>query len=237
MITANSQAERIMDWQAVVTQLDLAGHAVLPRLLEAAACADLRGCYADRGRFRSRIVMQRHNFGRGEYQYFAEPLPQQVQRLRQEIYALLAPLANRWAEALGEAARFPASLAEFRERCHAAGQTRPTPLLLRYGAGDYNCLHQDLYGAVHFPLQLIVLLNQPGEDFGGGELVLVEQRPRMQSRPQVLALGRGDAAIIATRYRPAQGARGIYRLNLRHGVSRVDWGERHALGVIFHDAE
>ena len=139
---------------------------------------------------------------------------------------------RRWAKP-----RASRRLAEFRERCHAAGQTRPTPLLLRYGAGDYNCLHQDLYGAVHFPLQLIVLLNQPGEDFGGGELVLVEQRPRMQSRPQVLALGRGDAAIIATRYRPAQGARGIYRLNLRHGVSRVDWGERHALGVIFHDAE
>jgi len=237
MMAADRQTERIMDWQAVVTQLDLAGHAVLPRLLDDAACAELRGCYAQSGRFRSRIVMQRHNFGRGEYQYFAEPLPERVQRLRQEIYARLAPLANRWAEALGEAARFPASLAEFRERCHAAGQTRPTPLLLRYGAGDYNCLHQDLYGAVHFPLQLIVLLNQPGEDFGGGELVLVEQRPRMQSRPQVLALGRGDAAIIATRYRPAQGARGIYRLNLRHGVSRVDWGERHTLGVIFHDAE
>ncbi len=225
-----------MDWQATGAALDLEGHAVLPRLLDAAGCAELRGYYAESGRFRSRVVMQRHNFGRGEYQYFAEPLPEAVLRLRGEIYPWLAPLANRWAERLGEASRFPASLAQFREQCRAAGQARPTPLLLRYGAGDYNCLHQDLYGAVHFPLQVIVLLSEPGEDFGGGELVLVEQRPRMQSRPQVLPLRRGDAAIIATRHRPAQGTRGTYRLNLRHGVSRVDWGERFALGIIFHDA-
>ena len=223
-------------WPAVHTMLDRDGCAVLPQLLDAAACAGLKALYADPARFRSRVVMQRHNFGSGEYQYFADPLPGPVQELRETIYVQLAPLANRWAERLKLPLRYPESLPAFRAQCRAAGQTRPTPLLLRYGAGDYNCLHQDLYGAVYFPLQLIVLLSQPGEDFGGGELVLVEQRPRMQSRPQVLNLRRGDAAIIATQYRPVQGAHGGYRVALRHGVSRVEWGERFALGVIFHDA-
>jgi uncharacterized protein len=223
-------------WPAVHTMLERDGCAVIPQLLDPSTCAGLRALYPEPKRFRSRIVMQRHNFGSGEYQYFAEPLPDPVQQLRQTVYPQLAPLANLWAKRLKLGLDYPDSLTEFRAQCHAAGQTRPTPLLLRYGAGDYNCLHQDLYGAVYFPLQLIVLLSQPGEDFGGGELVLVEQRPRMQSRPQVLNLRRGDAAIIATQYRPVQGRRGGYRVALRHGVSRVDWGERYALGVIFHDA-
>jgi len=223
-------------WPLTHTALDRDGSAVLPGLLDPAACAQLRACYDEGERFRSRVIMQRHGFGQGEYQYFAEPLPALVRQLREALYPRLAPLANSWAQRLGEERRYPDSLREFRAQCHAAGQTRPTPLLLRYRAGDYNCLHQDLYGSVYFPLQLIVLLSQPGEDFDGGELVLVEQRPRMQSRPQVLSLRRGDAAVIATDHRPAQGARGWYRLKLRHGVSRIERGERHTLGVIFHDA-
>lgn len=223
-------------WASVHAMLDRDGCAVLPQLLDAAACAQLRAFYSETARFRSRVVMQRHNFGSGEYQYFADPLPQPVQGLRDTVYTHLAPLADRWMERLKRPLRYPERLDQFRAQCRAAGQARPTPLLLRYGAGDYNCLHQDLYGAVYFPLQLIVLLSQPGEDFGGGELVLVEQRPRMQSRPRVLNLRRGDAAVIATQYRPVQGAQGGYRVAMRHGVSRVDWGERYALGVIFHDA-
>jgi hypothetical protein len=227
---------RHQDWPAIHAALDRDGCARLPRLLDAEQCAGLRRCYAESERFRSRVIMQRHGFGQGEYQYFAEPLPALVQRLREALYPRLAPLANAWAQRLGEATPYPDTLERFRAQCHAAGQTRPTPLLLRYRAGDYNCLHQDLYGSVYFPLQVIVLLNQPGEDFDGGELVLVEQRPRMQSRPQVLPLRRGDAAVIATDHRPAQGARGWYRLKLRHGVSRIERGERHTLGIIFHDA-
>jgi hypothetical protein len=224
------------DWDTAHAALDRDGCAVLPGLLDGAACAALRDCYAQGRLFRSRIVMQRHGFGRGEYQYFAEPLPAPVARLRQSLYPRLAPLANQWAQRLGEPQRYPGTLEKFRDRCHAAGQTRPTPLLLRYGPGDYNCLHQDLYGSLYFPLQVIVLLSRPGADFGGGELVLVEQRPRMQSRPQVLSLRQGDAAVIATDHRPAQGTRGWYRLKLRHGVSRVAHGERYTLGLIFHDA-
>ena len=178
----------------------------------------------------------RHGFGRGEYQYFRDPLPTLVQQLRETIYPQLAPVANRWAEQLRQPQRFPPTHAGFREQCHAAGQTRPTPLLLRYGAGDYNCLHQDLYGALAFPLQVVVLLSEPGSDFDGGEHVLVEQRPRMQSRPQVIPLRRGDAAIFAVNHRPVSGARGAYRVALRHGVSRVQRGERTTLGIIFHDA-
>ncbi len=228
--------ERITDWPAVHAALDRDGCALLPGLLDAASCETLRAYYPDGGRFRSRVVMQRHGFGRGEYQYFAEPLPDPVRQLREALYPRLAPLANQWAQRLNGTARYPDRLDQFREQCHAAGQTRPTPLLLRYSAGDYNCLHQDLYGSLYFPLQVIVLLSEPGEDFGGGELVLVEQRPRMQSRPQVLSLRRGDAAVIATDHRPAQGARGWYRLKLRHGVSRIERGERYTLGIIFHDA-
>jgi uncharacterized protein len=225
------------DWMRAHEELDRDGVTHIPRLLGASDCAALQACYGDSDRFfRSRVVMQRHGFGRGEYQYFCDPLPPLVQLLREAIYPHLAPVANRWAEQLRQPQRFPPSHAEFREQCHAAGQTRPTPLLLRYGAGDYNCLHQDLYGALVFPLQVVVLLSEPGRDFDGGELVLVEQRPRMQSRPQVISLRRGDAAIFAVNHRPVTGARGACRVALRHGVSRLHRGERYTLGIIFHDA-
>ncbi len=217
-------------------QLDASGVAIVPGLLTAAQCAALRKLYDDRDRFRSRVVMERHNFGRGEYQYFAEPLPKVVQSLRTRMYALLAPVANAWADALGETRRFPDTLDGFRARCRDVGQTKPTPLLLKYGPGDYNCLHQDLYGELSFPLQLVVLLSEPGKDFEGGELVVVEQRPRMQSRAQVVPLQQGDGAIFAVHHRPAMGKRGPYRVNLRHGASTIRRGERFALGVIFHDA-
>jgi uncharacterized protein len=220
----------------VKAELDASGVAVLPNLLNAAECDALRQMYAEGPRFRSRVVMERHNFGRGEYQYFADPLPKLVQSLRERFYAQLAPVANAWSEALGESPRFPPTLAEFRSQCHELGQTRPTPLLLKYGPGDYNCLHQDLYGDLSFPLQLVVLLSAPGKDFEGGEFVVVEQRPRMQSRVQVVPLAQGDAAIFAVHHRPARGTRGTYRVNLRHGASTVRAGERYALGVIFHDA-
>ena len=180
--------------------------------------------------------MQSHGFGRGEYRYFAYPLPGMVQALRGAFYLRLAPIANRWHEALGNAHRFPVDHAAFLKRCHEAAQNRPTPLMLQYGAGDYNCLHQDLYGEHVFPLQVIVLLSAPGRDFEGGELVLTEQRPRMQSRPSVLPLACGDAAIIAVHHRPVQGTRGVYKVNLRHGVSKIRSGQRQTLGVIFHDA-
>jgi uncharacterized protein len=225
-----------VDWPAVRASLDADGVAVLPRLLGAAQCAGLRAMYADAARFRSRIVMARHNFGRGEYQYFDDPLPALVAGLRETLYAGLAELANRWAGRLREPHRYPPAHAQFRAQCQAAGQTRPTPLLLRYGAGDYNCLHQDLYGELAFPLQAAVLLSEPGRDFDGGEFILVEQRPRMQSRPRVVPLRQGDAAIFAVHQRPVAGARGDYRVNLRHGVSEIRGGERYALGVIFHDA-
>lgn len=225
-----------MDWNAVRAALDADGVAVIPRLLEPLQCRALRELYAQTDRFRSRIVMERYQFGRGEYQYFAEPLPPTVSALRRSIYAELAPLANRWMQRLREERRFPDCHAEFLRQCHAAGQTRPTPLLLRYRAGDYNCLHQDLYGELSFPLQTVVLLSAPGEEFDGGELVLVEQRPRMQSRPRVIPLQQGDAAIFAVHHRPVTGTRGDYRVNLRHGVGDVHRGERYTLGVIFHDA-
>jgi uncharacterized protein len=224
------------DWSAAHAALDRDGCALLPRLLDTATCRELRTHYAESERFRSRVIMQRHGFGRGEYQYYANPLPGLIQQLRETLYPRLAPLANEWAQRLGEDLRYPGTLEQFCAQCHAAGQTRPTPLLLRYRPGDYNCLHQDLYGSLYFPLQAIVLLSEPEEEFDGGELVLVEQRPRMQSRPQVLRLRQGDAAVIATDHRPAQGSRGWYRLKLRHGVSRLERGERYTLGIIFHDA-
>ena len=196
----------------------------------------MAGLYDEGDRFRSRVVMARHGFGRGEYQYFAYPLPDLVAGLRGAFYARLAPVANRWNEAMGIAARYPADHAAFLQRCHAAGQTRPTPLLLRYGSGDYNCLHQDLYGEHVFPLQVAVLLSEPGEAFEGGEFVLTEQRPRMQSRAHVVPLRRGDAVAFAVHHRPARGSRGVYRTVLRHGVSALRSGRRHTLGVIFHDA-
>jgi uncharacterized protein len=231
-------AQRIaaVEWNAVGTALDADGVAVVPGLLSAAQTAQLAAVYDEPDRFRSRVVMQRHRFGRGEYQYFAYPLPPLVQELRERMYAQLAPFANAWAERLATGLSFPPQLDAYLRRCHAAGQSLPTPLLLRYGEGDYNCLHQDLYGAHVFPLQVVILLSEPETDFDGGELVLVEQRPRAQSIARVVGLGRGDAAIIATHDRPQHGARGWYRVNLRHGVSRVHRGRRCTAGIIFHDA-
>jgi hypothetical protein len=230
--------ERIvaLDWRRIEAELDSHGVGLTGPLLDAGSCAELRGLYAEPRHFRSRIVMARHGFGRGEYQYFAHPLPAPITALRPLVYARLAPVANRWNERLGIAERYPAELDDFLARCHAQGQERPTPLLLKYGPGDYNCLHQDLYGDLFFPFQMVILLSQPGRDFSGGEFVLVEQRPRMQSRPEVVPLQQGEAAIFAVQHRPVEGARGAYRVNLRHGVSRVRSGERYTTGLIFHDA-
>lgn len=225
-----------LDWARIGAELDAFGCTTTGPLLDAAACADLAASYDREEGFRSRIVMARHGFGRGEYKYFANPLPDPVAALRAGFWPHLAPIANRWNEAMGLAPRFPADHAGFLARCHAAGQTRPTPLLLRYGAGDYNCLHQDLYGEHVFPLQVAVLLSAPGRDFTGGEFVLTEQRPRMQSRAEVVPLAQGEGVIFAVHHRPVQGTRGTYRVTLRHGVSRIRSGRRHTLGVIFHDA-
>ena len=225
-----------LDWPSVVDGLDAQGWAVLPGLLTSKECEEVAGLYNEGGRFRSRVVMARHGFGRGEYQYFAYPLPDLVAGLREALYVRLAPVANRWNETMGIAVRYPASHDGFLERCHAAGQTRPTPLLLQYGPGDYNCLHQDLYGEHVFPLQVAILLSEPGQDFEGGEFVLTEQRPRMQSRALVVPLRQGDAVAFAVSHRPVRGTRGFYRTVLRHGVSALRGGRRHTLGVIFHDA-
>lgn len=225
------------DWQQVGVELDLHGHAVLPAVLAPPACRALAALYAQEGPFRSRVVMARHGFGRGEYRYFAYPLPAPLAALRSALYARLAPTANRWNAAMGLAPRYPAAHAEFLARCHGAGQLRPTPLLLRYGPGDYNCLHQDLYGEHVFPLQVAILLSAPDTDFTGGEFVLTEQRPRMQSRAEVVPLTQGDAVVFAVSQRPVTGGRGVYRVNLRHGVSRLRSGQRFTLGIIFHDAE
>lgn len=224
------------DWMALGAALDSHGAAVLPGLLDPAACTAMARLYDEAGRFRKRVVMEGHGYGRGEYQYFAYPLPPLVAGLRAALYAPLAAIANRWAAALGEAVRFPAEHAAFLDRCHADGQRRPTPLLLRYGPGDYNRLHQDLYGAHVFPLQVVVLLSAPGTEFRGGEFVLTEQRARMQSRVEVVPLARGDAAVFPVHHRPLAGPRGISRAVMRHGVSRVREGARMTLGVIFHDA-
>jgi len=224
------------DWSAIAEDLDEQGWAQLPGLLDPAACDDIAALYGPSDAFRSHVVMARHGFGRGEYRYFAYPLPPLVQVLRAELYPRLAPIANRWHERMGLAARFPDDHAAFLARCHAGGQSRPTPLLLQYGAGDYNCLHQDLYGEHFFPLQVAVLLSAPGADFDGGEFVLTEQRPRMQSRVEVVPLGKGDGVVFAVNSRPQRGVRGDYRVAMRHGVSRVRRGHRHTLGIIFHDA-
>jgi hypothetical protein len=224
------------DWSRVADDLDGQGAAVIDGLLAPEECRALTALYGRDDLFRSRVVMAQHGFGRGEYKYFAYPLPALVTTLRTRAYPHLVPVANRWAAALGSSSSFPGRHAAYLERCHAAGQKLPTPLLLSYGAGDYNCLHQDLYGEHAFPLQMAVLLSEPGRDFEGGELVLTEQRPRMQSRPLVLPLRQGDAAVFAVRHRPVRGARGFYRVNHRHGVSRVRSGNRCTLGVIFHDA-
>jgi hypothetical protein len=231
-------AERVarLDWDRAARDLDARGHATTGPLLGRAECRRLAALYADDARFRSRVVMARHGFGRGEYKYFEHPLPALVGELRAAAYPRLAPIANAWAERLGDERRFPRTLEALHDDCRAAGQTRPTPLLLRYGPDDYNCLHQDVYGELVFPLQLAILLSAPGEDFEGGEFVLTEQRPRMQSRVDVVPLGQGEGVVFAVRHRPVAGTRGDYRVAMRHGVSRLRAGERFTLGVIFHDA-
>ena len=237
-MSAVATTERVgaVDWTSVSADLDAQGWAALPGLLSGEQCDYVAGLYDDPESFRSRVVMERHGFGQGEYRYFAYPLPPLVQNLRTALYSRLAPIANRWHERLGDERRFPADHAAFLDRCHAAGQRRPTPLLLRYGAGDYNCLHQDLYGEHVFPLQVATLLSEPCRDFHGGEFVLTEQRPRMQTRAAVVPLTKGDAVAFAVNSRPVMGVRGDYRVALRHGVSKVREGRRHTLGTIFHDA-
>jgi uncharacterized protein len=225
-----------LDWAALESELDQFGCAIAPALLSPETCKQVAAMYGESERFRSTIVMARHGFGRGEYKYFVNPLPQLIVDLRRNLYPRLAPIADRWNATMGVDVRYPATHEEFLERCRAAGQTRPTPLLLRYGPGDYNCLHQDVYGSLVFPLQVAILLSQPARDFTGGEFVLTEQRPRMQSRAEVANLTQGDGVIFAVRERPVQGARSAYRVNMRHGVSRIRSGERFTLGIIFHDA-
>ena len=226
-----------LPWPQIETELDGSGSAVLKGILSPQQCIALANLYKDDQQFRSRIVMARHGFGRGEYKYFAYPLPGVIQGLRTALYGKLAPIANRWNEAMGIEVRYPAEHEHFLRGCHQAGQERPTPLLLQYGEGDYNCLHQDLYGEHVFPIQVAFLLSEPKRDFTGGEFVLIEQRPRMQSRAEVVPLRQGDAVAFAVHHRPARGSRGFYRVNLRHGVSRVRSGQRHTLGIIFHDAK
>jgi uncharacterized protein len=224
-----------IDWTRASADLRANGYFTAP-VFDPATCRGLAALYEDEARFRSRIVMQRHNFGRGEYKYLAYPLPDPIAHLRSTLYPPLAAIANDWRTALDEPGRFPPTLEAFLDECHAAGQSRPTPLLLRYVADDYNCLHQDLYGPLVFPLQLTVLLSRPGKDFAGGEFVLVEQRPRAQSHPSVVALSQGEAVVFPVHHRPVQGTRGVYRVTMRHGVSRVTSGVRQTLGIIFHDA-
>jgi len=225
-----------LDWPALSASLDGDGYAVLPPLLSRDECASLRAAYEDGTRFRSRVVMARHGFGRGEYKYFCYPLPEVVAELRTALYPPLAAVANRWNEAMGVERRYPLDHAAYLRRCHRAGQTKPTPLLLRYGEGDYNCLHQDLYGEQVFPLQATLLLSDPEREFRGGEFVLTEQRPRMQSRAMVVPLVEGGGVIFPVHHRPVHGSRGYYRVNFRHGVSRIRTGHRDTLGIIFHDA-
>jgi uncharacterized protein len=227
---------KAFDWERVSKDLDAQGCAMIEGLITPEECDALAALYAVDGIFRSRVVMGRHGFGRGEYKYFSYPLPDILSELRTSIYPHLVPIANRWNAAMGVDVRYPAKHADFVAHCHDAGQRRPTPLLLRYEAGDYNCLHQDLYGEHVFPLQVTILLSEPGRDFTGGEFVLTEQRPRMQSRPEVVPLSQGDAVVFAVHHRPVQGTRGVYRVNLHHGVSRLRSGHRHTIGIIFHDA-
>jgi uncharacterized protein len=226
-----------LDWPTISQQLDGHGNAVLPEILSSEECDALAAIYAEDPHFRSRVVMERYSFGRGEYKYFRYPLPKIVDEVRTALYPHLAEIANQWNKAMSIDVQYPKKHGQYLEKCHRAGQHRPTPLLLQYGRGDYNCLHQDLYGEFVFPIQVTVLLSDPGRDFTGGEFVLTEQRPRMQSRAEVVSLGKGDAVAFAVHHRPVQGKRGYYRVNLRHGVSRVRSGHRHTLGVIFHDAK
>ena len=234
-IASKNISERI-DWNRVAKDLDAEGNAVVKHLLSSDECDRVRALYEHEDIFRSQVVMERHGFGRGEYRYFRYPLPDLVAELRTSIYPHLALIANRWNEAMEVEVRYPAQHAAYIDRCRRDGQDKPTPLLLKYGAGDYNCLHQDLYGAHVFPLQVAILLSEPNRDFTGGEFVLTEQRPRMQSRPIVVSLLKGDAVVFAVSHRPVQGKKGWYRVNLRHGVSRLHSGARHTLGIIFHDA-
>ncbi|MCK1389613.1 2OG-Fe(II) oxygenase [Bradyrhizobium sp. 1] len=226
-----------LDWPQITSELDTQGCAVLKGLLTPDQCRAVTTLYPDDTHFRSRIVMSRHGFGRGEYKYFSYPLPDLIAQLRPALYVHLQAVANRWNDSMGIDIRYPQGHAAFLKRCHEAGQNRPTPLLLQYQAGDFNCLHQDLYGEHVFPLQVAILLSEPGRDFTGGEFVLTEQRPRMQSRAEVVPLAQGDAVAFAVHHRPVQGTRGTYRVNLRHGVSRIRSGQRHTLGAIFHDAK
>lgn len=235
-MTALARRIASLNWPEIEASLDRIGYATLPALLEPEECEGLTALYADEANFRSRVVMERHAFGVGEYKYLRYPLPSAVQELRRLCYPRLVPLANRWRALLRDGGGFPPDLDAYLRDCHEAGQTRPTPLILKYEAGGYNCLHQDLYGERVFPLQMTVLLSGPGRDFGGGEFLLVEQRPRAQSKGEVVPLAQGDAVVFPVRHRPAQGKRGPYRLTLRHGVSRIRTGQRYTLGVIFHDA-
>ena len=236
---AAAVADRVaaLDWAAMAADLDGHGCALTGPLLDAQECAALAAAYPSDDLFRSRVIMARHGFGRGEYKYFAYPLPETIAALRTALYPPLAEIANRWNEAMGIAVRYPREHAAFLTRCHKAGQGKPTPLLLQYGPGVYNCLHQDLYGEHVFPLQATLLLSQPSKDFAGGEFVLTEQRPRMQSRAEIVPLAQGEAVIFPVHHRPVQGTRGIYRVKMRHGVSRLRSGHRHTLGIIFHDAK
>jgi hypothetical protein len=233
---ANERANTL-DWRRISQELDNHGNAILEKLISADECQALAAMYAKEKFFRSRVVMARHGFGRGEYKYFNYPFPDLVGKLRTQLYERLVPVASRWNAAMGSEIRYPEKHVDFLQRCHDAGQTRPTPLLLQYGGGDYNCLHQDLYGEHVFPIQVAILLSEPSRDFTGGEFVLTEQRPRMQSRPEVVPLRQGDAVAFAVHHRPVQGVREFYRVNLRHGVSRLRSGRRYTLGIIFHDAK
>jgi hypothetical protein len=232
-------ADRVaaLDWAGITTQLESFGCATTGALLAPDECAEISSRYGEDSIYRSRVIMARHGFGRGEYKYFAYPLPDTVAALRAALYPPLAEVANRWNEQMSLDQRFPGEHAGYLKRCHAAGQTKPTPLLLQYGTGDYNCLHQDVYGELVFPLQVAFLLSRPGKDFAGGEFVLTEQRPRMQSRAEVVPLTQGEGVIFPVHHRPVQGTRGIYRVNMRHGVSRLRDGKRHTLGIIFHDGK
>jgi hypothetical protein len=234
-----SITERVkaIEWEQVFQELDAQGNAKIGSVLTAAECQEISGLYHKDGFFRSTVVMQRHGFGRGEYRYFNYPLPGIIESLRVAVYAILVPIANRWNQAMGIDVQYPNNHKDFIGRCHQAGQNKPTPLVLQYGPNDYNCLHQDLYGEHVFPLQLTILLSKPNKDFSGGEFVMTEQRPRMQSRPIVVSLQQGEGVLFAVRNRPAQGTKGMYRVNLRHGVSRIQSGQRYALGIIFHDAQ
>lgn len=237
--TIKTIEERVeaVPWNEVSRDLDAEGNAVITSILSPDECDEVRSLYQNEKIFRSQVVMERHGFGRGEYRYFSYPLPELITTMRTSFYPHLVPIANRWNEAMGINVQYPATHADYIQRCHRAGQNKPTPLILKYGMDDYNCLHQDLYGEHIFPLQIAVLLSEPDRDFTGGEFVMTEQRPRMQSRPIVVPLRKGDGVVFAVHHRPVQGKRGVYRVNLRHGVSRLRSGSRYTLGIIFHDAK